>query len=518
MLAQEAITVGQGQPCQKACARGRCAITAALVFYLATQSCGLDLRWVDDESWYLLPASSLVREGRLRINVFDMSDRDFWPAPPLLSVLEAVSWLCHDLTVVQARLLTVGFGAVAVMGAFLLARRLFDDHVASMVAFIMATDNMVFLSGRTVRPEILVCAFGVLGLWLLLKALQDGTDWPAAVAGIATAAAATSHPNGVIVGLCGVALLTFTQGFSVLRKSSVYVYGGAWCAGMLPWLSFFVSQDAKHGYAGLRSLLALHAGGGTTTLDRLATSMTGELDRFVAFMALPYRAHIGALVLAALAWGVLSKDRRLKWCASCVLIYLLFFVFAVKANKSPRYLTLVVPFVAIIWAQALWLIWQVPVQASNYFRRMSACLLALVLVATQLVGNAMFLWKFRDADYVKVCRQLDALMPPESIAYGGLAFWMGLRDHHFVPYMRMPWRRAMEEFNPSVVILDDWVMVNGAYPGQWDELRKELCSYVREHGRLLGTVSNAFYGDLKVYEVHHLKPSSGEVIDDAAVP
>src|SRR5260370_576216 len=101
----------------------RLALCGILILYLAQEAAGLNLRWVDDETWYLIPAKSLLTEGRLRISVFNDSDRDFWAAPPLLSALEALSWRLRELTIVQARLLTVLFGAGTILATFAFARR-----------------------------------------------------------------------------------------------------------------------------------------------------------------------------------------------------------------------------------------------------------------------------------------------------------------------------------------------------------------------------------------------------------
>jgi hypothetical protein len=130
-----------------------------------------------------------------------------------------------------------------------------------------------------------------------------------------------------------------------------------------------------------------------------------------------------------------------------------------------------------------------------------AAVLGGVLLLTQLAGNAGYLWKFRAADTSAVCNEIDQLIPPKSTVYGGMPFWIGLKNHYYVPYMRMSWGQALDEFRPNVVILDDSVMVNGTYPGEWDALRAELHEYVDLHGTLLGRVPNDFYGDLKIYAV-----------------
>jgi hypothetical protein len=168
------------------------------------------------------------------------------------------------------------------------------------------------------------------------------------------------------------------------------------------------------------------------------------------------------------------------------------------------------PFVSLLWAE--WLVHLAALARAAFSSGRPAlarpavaaglCLVAVVGPA-QFAGNLAYLWKNRHANYPDVCRRLDSLIPPGSTVYGGMAFWTGLRHHVFVPYTRMSWDHAVSEYHPDVVILDDWVMVNGSEPGQWDELRADLHDYAERHGKLLGTVPNRFYGDLKVYRVRH---------------
>ena len=98
-----------------------------VVLYIAQQTIGLSWRWVDDETWFLIPAKALLEEGRLRIPVFSGPDREFWMYPPLLPVIQAVSWSLHEMSAVQALALMALFGIGAVVATFSLGRRLFDE-------------------------------------------------------------------------------------------------------------------------------------------------------------------------------------------------------------------------------------------------------------------------------------------------------------------------------------------------------------------------------------------------------
>jgi hypothetical protein len=134
---------------------------------------------------------------------------------------------------------------------------------------------------------------------------------------------------------------------------------------------------------------------------------------------------------------------------------------------------------------------------------LTTAVIVLSLGVSQVAGNAIYLWQYRDADYLEVGRQLDAIIPDNSTIYGNMTFWLALREHTFVPYMRTPWEKAIDYWQPDVVIMNDWVMAgNGGRAGR-HELRKELYAYIENHGELLGEVKNGFYGDLEVYKISY---------------
>lgn len=163
-----------------------------------------------------------------------------------------------------------------------------------------------------------------------------------------------------------------------------------------------------------------------------------------------------------------------------------------------------------LWAQGIVALWSWksvsrggPSRSSGrVFYRFGVLGLFTLAGLSQFAGNIYFHWKFRTANIASVCRDIDALIPPRSTVYGGLAFWIGLhRGHLYVPYQRMPWFQAREEFHSTILILNDRVLLHGSYSGEFDKLRAELQEFVDAYGRLLGAVPNELYGDLKIYEV-----------------
>lgn len=488
--------------------RWRPLLLMVLAGFLVQEAGGLRLRWVDDETWYLLPAKALVDEGRLRIPVFDTAERHLWAMPPLLTVLEALSWRLRELTVLQARLLPLAFGTGVVLLTFVLGARLFGAGVGLLAAVFCATDNMVFLAARTVRPEILVAFFALLTLALVDAGLATSRTSLLAGAGLAAGAGMLSHPNGAAALLLAVILMVARHRFNARALAMLLVFSAV---ALVPWIAFLVREDGQAGFASFRALLRLQTAGAEEPLSWLVRSATREVtQRYAAFLAFPYRLHVALAVVIAVAVSLWRGSRESRALGLSVLLYLSFFLFVTRANKTPRYLALVMPFVAILWGRGVtWLLESastIGASSGTRLRRALAVGVVVALAGSQLAGNILYVWRHRQADVESVTREIDRLIPGSSSIYGGMALWIGLRHHRYIPYMRMTWDRAQSEYRPGVVLLDDWVMVKGSYPGEWDRLRAELRDHVRGHGRLLGIVSNPFYGDIKVYATRETSP------------
>ena len=146
-----------------------------LLGFVALQMWNFSHRWVDDESWYIMPTPSVFK-GEFNIPVLPGDDR-FWPQPPVLTYLVAgMEALVGTITPVLARSVSLFFGCLTIVAAFALGRRLAGAKVGIWAALFVACDNLVFLAARTVRPEMIV-AFAL--LWALLRLLPslEGQRW-----------------------------------------------------------------------------------------------------------------------------------------------------------------------------------------------------------------------------------------------------------------------------------------------------------------------------------------------------
>ncbi len=493
---------GRDPACQKSVLLS---LLAILVIFLVMQLSSFTTRWVDDESWYLMPIPSIQNEGKFRIPTIPGQDI-FWAQTPLLPYLEAGLDLMSTLTVTSARGIPLLFGALLIVGAFLTARRVFSAGAGLLAAAFIASDNLVFLASRTIRPEILVACFAVWAVYAIVVALQSDSKlnlgW-IVLSALFSGLAAWSHPNGLVVPLLVLVLVLFWDGFKGRSLQIGLLYGmlaGILVATVFLWIAYFDWANEMFNFKTLWLDRYGRTGeqGASTGFSALSL-IQGELSgRYKDFLQFPYRVHIA--VVSVLLWVALlfERENRIRAFGVMALCILAFFIFVSNSNSSVRYLTIAIPFLCIGGA-GLAGKWLAKDTEKELTVKLVAAFVVLTLGLSSVFGNAFYLWKFRAADYEKVSVQLKEVLPANARVYGGMFLWFGLRDRTVIPYIRLPWKRALAEWKPTAVVMDDWVMQGGGDNGSWTALSKELDEYLAMHGTLVKTIDAGFYGKLRVF-------------------
>jgi hypothetical protein len=295
------------------------------------------------------------------------------------------------------------------------------------------------------------------------------------------------------------------------------VYSFAFVLFLMPFITWMYIFDKPYNFENFTSTWLGTYGRYTEEVNSFTTRMVNfvlhEIEgRYTDFIKFPFRIHIAVASVLLLFVSLFSKNRTMKVLSAICIAQLLFFIFVNNSSKSARYITTLVPFISLLAASWCCLLYQsssftgqkiISAAAFKSPKIMIAASIVLTLGLSQAAGNGYFLWKARSADYQLLTHELNQIIPKNSIVYGSLTFWLGLRDHKFVPYMRMPWKTAVEEYHPNIVIMDDWVMTGSALGSNWSILRTELQAFMKEHGTLIGEVKNDYYGHLKVYRVDY---------------
>jgi hypothetical protein len=286
-------------------------------------------------------------------------------------------------------------------------------------------------------------------------------------------------------------------GWTILRQRMVWAFALGVAMLLVPYLVWCFS-DAAH-VANFQNSYVSKAH------EPLRERLVGELDRWSDFIGLgsqrvslplriPARIHIAAAIAAALIFLLRVRRKLALSLLALFLINIVWWLYLV--NKGPRYITLVAPLFAILFGCAL---------ASSAARRTRLAWTAVVavVVLTQVAGNFYWIFRYRNADYPAVARQLRAAIPPAASVYGITTFWLALHDRTYYAYDRTPFEFARDRLQPEYLILNDRVMVQGSGHGTDDfrDLRQKLTRVARERGTLVARVPNGFYGDLEIYRV-----------------
>lgn len=481
-------------------------IVACLLFMLEEAPI-VQHRWVADESWYSIPGYTFLQQGMLRNPTFPGTDHEFHVdmRPPAMPLTLASSFAVFHTGVIQARLPSLIAGLVLVVLVYLLGTQLAGPAAGGVAAILVATDNFVFLSARTVRPEIFVALFSVAATLLYLRSRKTGSLIASILAGMSLGLAFDFHVTA-IPAICSMALLLlFDSKYAIWKERRAL----GMLFGVLLLLAPFVVRThlSPAHYAAYKEMYG--RGERASTVEKLR----GERIRYSDFIGLssqrfnlpfrfPLRAHIAVAIVAALL--VLYRYQRNN--AYLMLLFiapnLLFWLYLV--NKSSRYFAVTAPWFALALACAAVAL---PKRRLWTWGAVATC---TVVALSQVAGNAAFLYRARDASYGQVATSLRRLIGPQESAYGAITFWMALHDRTYYSYDRMPLDYAISCRHPSYLILGDRVMMHGSGYGIDDfaDLRQHVQTFVQANGTIIGTVPDPFYGSLEVYKIRYAQETA----------
>jgi len=492
----------------------RIVFAATLLFSLADQIPLRNTRWVEDEGWYGDAGKTFLEEGRLRLASFPPRDtfNHADTRPPAMSWALALSFKLFGVGLWQARLPSYLARTGAILLIFLLGVRYAGLLAGVLAAALLLSDNYLFVASRTVRPEALVTCLFVLTLWLYHQARERKSLLYTFLASLAATAAMAFHVIGFGAVLALGVLLLIELRFSVWKSARAWCYALTVLAAIGAF-ALWIHSDQDH----IAAYRALYVERGTAPLSE---KLQGEVSRYMDFVGfsnqrtplpvnIPLRGHI-ALAIAA-AFLILWRFDRTATIdlAVSVLVTLLWLTFQI--NKTARYLSLCTPMFALVIALAA-----VALMHKTKWKRAAGWAVAIVLVS-QLAGNALLLYSFRNADYRTVSEQLRAAIPPGKSAYGLTTFWLALHDRRYFAYDRAPFDYALPALQPDYLILNDRVMMHGSGRGidDFQELREQANAFASLHATLVATIPSPFYGTLAVYHVCY---NGGAVRDCAATP
>ena len=475
-------------------------LAAACLLLLIQAATLLPVRWVEDESWYSIAAHTLATTGELRMPVFaeGANTARVDTRPPLTAMLMAGVFKLAGTSLYSAKLPFLLAGVIAILLTYLLGCEIGGVWVGLIGAMALATDNLFFLATRTARPETLASSFAILGILLFLYSQRLDSPQLAFFSGLVVGLGSVAHLNAFAAAISAGVLAILEFRWAVLRRARPWWF----VAGLLLPIAVFLGwalSDAVHRAEFVR--MYAYGEGGT-----LADIPHRELVRYRDFLGfssfrvklpiqVPMRLHI-ALALLFSAGALYRYNRKLLGKIGCLILPAMAW-WAYERNATPRYIATGSAYLALLISGAAVAL----IEFKPRWRKAVTAVAALMLLS-QVAGNFLLLYTYRQANYQTVTRQLREIIPAKATVYGAITFWMALCDHPYYSWNRTPVQYAVDR-GASYLILNDRVLLHGSGYGEdnWVEVRESANAFVAKHAVLAGRVNNSYYGDLEIYRV-----------------
>jgi 4-amino-4-deoxy-L-arabinose transferase-like glycosyltransferase len=472
----------------------------ALALFLVQILPLLSTRWVEDENWYSCLGYTFLKDGRIRnptLSELEIESKVDM-RPPGTAVVTAAAFQVLGMGPAQARTPSVLMGLGTILLVFCLGAELGGFWLGAAAAVVAAADNFMFLAARTVRPEAYVTFLGALACLLYFRARRKSSFWLALLSGASVGASVFFHPTGLALGAGLAAVSLWECKWRIVRDRIAWALLIGFLLALTPMVARVTLSD-EH----MQSFRLLYGRGHRAPWGALLASEQSRYSDFIGLSSqrfrlpipVPLRLHIAMIVLAAFA-VLYAKNRRLFWPLLFLLLAnLLWWPFLL--NNTPRYFSIVGPILAVAIVAAAITAWE-------RWPKTAAAAVAL-FVLTQVAGNAVLLYRSRDADYGKLTAQLRAVIPPGRSVYAANTFWLALYDHTLWTFMRTSFDYSIVHMKPDYLILNDRVMMNGFGYGDDDfaDLRQQANAFAKLHATQVSHIESPFYGNLDVYRVEY---------------
>jgi 4-amino-4-deoxy-L-arabinose transferase-like glycosyltransferase len=456
-------------------------------------------RWVEDESWYSMPAVSLLRTGELRNPAMPATELESQvdTRPPLMPWSLAVAFRVLGFRVAAARLGEFLAAMLTLLVVYAIGRELGNSLAGLIAALFVASDNFLVLAARTARPEAWVMLCAACAFLLILRSHSRDSWEIALAAGFVAGSACLFHPLGLAWFFGLSLLLLFQERRGILRSPRAYAFVVAFALSLLPFVIWLFSSP-QH-IAAARYLYGQSSGG--TLMLVLAKEKLRILDflgvsnqRLRLPFPLPLRLHI-ALAIAAAFIVLLRRKPRVFWPLAILVTTCLIWLLKLP-NPTARYYAVAAPLFGLAVGFA------VTALAGTRWHAAAVAVCALCIVS-QVGGTVLLLFQARHADYPTLTAELRAAIPAGHSCYAAMTFQFALFDRECHCYDRTPFSYTAEVQKPEYMILGDRVMMNGSGLGDdnFEDLRKQAFAFVERVGYLSARIEDPFYGDLRVYRI-----------------
>lgn len=461
--------------------------------------------WVD-EPWESITAYTLEHDGRLynpALTGRDGYGEHFLEPRLLLSFVVAPFFAAFGVGVVQGRLALVLVGALLLLAGYIFGKRLFSKRAGILISLFLWIETMIFISARTIRPEIYLAALQMFSMYFLFSAWETGELKKYFYSGLFLGVALWTHPNAILYLLAVVIIFIVEKWLSVVKSKEFWILTIGAIIAFSPYAIYVITVDAHTGFATWWSQLAGRPGE-IVQSGWLISTLVGEWQRVLDYMQFPFRLPILLIYIFAIIEGIRSGNKNVKFLMIIIVVEFLLSM-AIISNKSTLYATTFLPFVIVLLAK--YLDDALPHSSkgigsaslsSNHRGRSSLLAISIlgVFVLNQVIGDAYLLYKNRRCSYSQVVSEFHRVIPPDARVWGSMSFWFAFYNQ---PYRtQYTFLKDLDSFKPQYMITGDTEVWGKPV---WKRLRDDADSVVAVRGRLVREIPTECYGDLRIYEM-----------------
>lgn len=402
----------------------------------------------------------------------------YWQLP-LYLITEGLWLRVMPLSIQSARLLSVVWGCVYLVGWLLFVRALTrNTNLSLLVTAVVATDYALLSTASDARMDMMCAALGQMGLASYVVLRGPKPRLAIISAGFFGAASLFCHPMGAVINLAIVAVI-LTLDWRRIPWSAVplaalfYVFGFALC--------FWYAMQNPALYHAQSSAAASYR---VTSVVRAVRDVLRDFrlrywGYYFTFLHGTARLKVFCLLFGVAGFIAVALRRRLRSSVFgrtlLVLAIVSYVGVALIDNQDfPMYFIYLMPVLVTcgaFWTYEEW-------RAASLLRLISGALLAAAVLAS--VGG--FVVKIRDNDigrqYEAAVRMIRANLPPDGTVFGGaeLGFALGFGPHLVDDRYLGYWSRCPL---PAIYAMDPNYVAMPAEHAAWNQSRKDLAEHYR---------------------------------------
>jgi 4-amino-4-deoxy-L-arabinose transferase-like glycosyltransferase len=422
--------------------------------------------WMD-EAWDSTTAYSFQKFGTFQNSTLvspSLGNQDIHFLQPRIisNVIMAPFYAILGVGSVQGRLASVFVGALAVIGIYLLTRRIGNQLFASICTLLFIVDNLFFVVTRTIRPEVYLVAITI---WTLFIILNTGTSFiKLFICGILLGISLYIHPNAFLV-LISILIIAFSkvkpnQYFQILFPLILGII-----LGFLPYALYVIFQDGANHFQDFWLQIHNRAEMLKNPITYISTAIKAEVERYISYIYFPYRFPIFLIQILAIIYAIIKRaDKVNRAFLIFIFVHVVLFPILISA-KTSRYLIVLMPALTILVIKMIWDLagWSYDIsvqEIKTHITKLNKNILvpvalALIIFINQTGGDFWAVWKSRDCSFPPFISQVRSLVPKGAKTWGPMTYWFGFYDYPYRTQWTVTTEAEMNEYQPEYAILYD---------------------------------------------------------------